>query len=184
MQKVAYLLVVFLSEGLSSPSTVRERHIVAVKPTSQLHEVSFVLFPYIGRGESCIVMRQVVPEFSQLPLYFGQDHGTTASDRPGEVELRDTHQQQVGELNNPLIHALRSRDVVSEGEPNPGTLGQQCGPGLIKQFLNSYCPSFITEGKRGCSLRITLILRGALTSFVVPGALSSPHLFIIYSVTS
>ena len=96
--------MVFLSEGLSSPSTVRECHIKVVKPTSQPHEVSFVLFPYISRVESCVVMRQVVPDVSQPPLYYGQDHETTASDRPGEVELRDTHQQQVGELNNPLIH--------------------------------------------------------------------------------
>ena len=114
--------MVLLSEGLSSPSTVK-RHIEVVKPTSQPHEVSFVLFPYIDGEKSCIVMRQVVSDISQPPLYFGQDYGTTASDRPSEVELRDTHQQQVGELNDLLIHALRSRDIVSESESNPGTLG-------------------------------------------------------------
>ena len=98
--------MIFLPEGLSGSSAVCKCHIEVVEPAGQPQEVALILLPYVSRGKPCIIVRQVLPEISQRPLYLGREQGTIAPVRPREVKFRHTYQQQVGELHNSQIRAL------------------------------------------------------------------------------
>ena len=72
--------MIFLPEGLGGSSAVCEYHVKAVEPTGQPQEVALILLPYISRGEPCLIVREVLLEVPQPPLYLGWEQGATAPD--------------------------------------------------------------------------------------------------------
>ena len=72
--------MVFPPEGLGGSPAVCECHVEVMEPTGQPQEVALILLPYISGGEPCLIVRQVLLEVSQPPLYLGWEQGTTAPD--------------------------------------------------------------------------------------------------------